>query len=92
MDAKREVELQLEVWRERQGHVQTSAHALNMQSQLLKHQAKECQTEIARLEATLATMAASDSAAKESGNAAPGQQEAIPTVEPAIAQAGAAPA
>lgn len=52
---KRERELELQIWRERMSAIQNASQTLQIQAQLLQHQAKECQAEIARLEAALAT-------------------------------------
>ena len=49
--SRREVELELTLWRERMVAVQSQSQALQIQAQLLQHQARECRGEIARLEA-----------------------------------------
>lgn len=50
---QRELELELEVWRGRMNLAQTTANAINLQTQLLQLQAKECNENIARLELAL---------------------------------------
>lgn len=50
---KREQELELEVWRGRMREIQVGANLLQTQGQLLNIQAKECQDNIAKLEADL---------------------------------------
>lgn len=80
---KREIELQLEVWRERQAHVKTSAHALNMQGQLLQMQSRECAAEVAKLEHQLAGVASETTTPEEANHA-------VGNVIP-ISQAGDAP-
>lgn len=54
---KREVKLELQLWRERVQLVQTQATNLNMQTQLLQHQAVECADNVKRLEDELAAFA-----------------------------------
>lgn len=51
--SKRELELELQLWRERLQSVQNSAQAVNLQAQLLQFQAQECKANVARLEEML---------------------------------------
>jgi len=54
MATKKEVELELALWQERQNHIQTSVNLLNTQAGLLNIQAKESADNVARLNAELA--------------------------------------
>lgn len=51
--SKREVELELTLWRERAMAVKNAAQGLQTQAQLFQLQAKECQENVERLEAAL---------------------------------------
>lgn len=53
MTTKEVLELQLTLWRERMGAVQLKSSLLQAQTTLLQLEAKECQGEIARLDAAL---------------------------------------
>ena len=53
MATQKELELELELWQERAQGVQTHANLLNAQAQLLGVKSKECQDNIARLQAQI---------------------------------------
>lgn len=70
---KREAELELQLWQERAAHVQTKGVALQAQTQLIQIEFKQCNDEIARLQALVSELTEQEksSAAKESEKPAP---------------------
>jgi hypothetical protein len=62
MASKKETELELQLWQERAAKCQMGVQSLNLQAQILQMNAKECQDNVARLEAQIAADAPQPSA------------------------------